>query len=248
MTTPNRAWSTIDVSVDGPVAHLRFDRPEQHNCVTAEMVDEMHAALTGLADSPSVAVVVLTGNGRAFCPGADLSGSGGGGPATMPALEVYQSARLLHEMPQVTVAAVNGGCAGAGFAWASACDLRVASSRARFSTAFLDVGLASELGLSWTLLRSVGGAWARDISFFPRKLTADDARAIGFVTRVFPDESFAAAVDGLVAELGARRLGALRDLKANFLAAERMELREYIELESVRHQAAFREPGTPGTS
>jgi 2-(1,2-epoxy-1,2-dihydrophenyl)acetyl-CoA isomerase len=236
-----REWNTIAVSVDGPVAYLRFDRPEHHNSMTVEMVDEVHAALTELAESPTVAVVVLTGNGRAFCPGADLSGATvGSGEVSMPELEVYQSARLLHEMPQVTVAAVNGGCAGGGFAWASACDLRVASSRARFSTAFLGVGLASELGLPWTLSRSVGGAWARDVTFFPRKLTADDALAIGFVTRVFPDETFAADVDALVTELGSRRLGALRDLKANFLAAERMELREYIEQESVRHQAAFR--------
>ncbi|MCU1458883.1 MAG: putative enoyl-CoA hydratase/isomerase [Actinomycetia bacterium] len=235
------AWNTIEVSIDGPVAHLRFDRPDQNNSVTVEMVDEVYASLTALADSDTVAVVVLTGNGRAFCPGADLRLSqGDDATSALPALEAYQSARLLHEMPQVTLAAVNGGCAGAGIAWASACDLRVASSRARFSTAFLDVGMAGELGLSWTLLRNVGGAWARDISFLPRKLTAEEALAIGFVSRVFPDTTFAADVDAVVAELASRSLPALRDLKANFLDAERLDLATYIELESVRHQTNFR--------
>ncbi len=236
---PDREWNTIDVLIDGPVAWLRFDRPEQHNATTVEMVDEVYASLTSLAASDTVAVVVLTGNGRVFCPGADLREAPGAGASVLPELEMYQSARLLHEMPQVTVAAVNGGCAGAGIAWASACDVRVASSRARFSTAFLEVGLAGELGLSWTLLRNIGGAWARDLSYFPRKLTADEALTIGFVTRVIPEETFAAEVDALVAELGARSLPALRDLKANFLDAERLDLATYIEIESVRHQSKF---------
>ena len=143
-------WQTIDVSVDGLVAWLRFNRPDRHNAVSSEMVIEVCAALRDLSTDPEVTVVVLTGRGATFCPGADLQHAAlHGGDVRLPGPEDYRSAQLLHEMPQVTLAAINGGCAGAGFAWASACDLRVASDSARFSTSFLEVGLAGELGLAW---------------------------------------------------------------------------------------------------
>ncbi|TQM11342.1 enoyl-CoA hydratase/isomerase family protein [Pseudonocardia kunmingensis] len=234
-----RRFSTLDVRVDGPVAWVRFDRPDARNAVTTEMVVEMHAALTGLSRDDALTVVVLTGAGSTFCPGADLNRAGSSEPVDLPGLEVYQSATLLHAMPQLTVAAVNGGCAGAGFAWAAACDLRVAAAGARFSTAFLQVGLASELGLPWTLSRSVGGAMARDLCFLPRKLDAEEAFRMGFLSRVLPDERFADEVGALVDELGSRSPAAVRAMKANFLLAERSDLAGYVEQEARRHQAFF---------
>ena len=132
-----RRWNTVAVELSGLVAHVRFDRPARHNTVTSEMADEIYAVLLELGDRDDVSLVVLTGTGPTFCPGADLAGSGRTGDQVLPAPDSYQSARLLAEMPQLTLAAINGGCAGAGFSWAAACDLRVASSRARFSTAFL---------------------------------------------------------------------------------------------------------------
>lgn len=234
-----RPWSTLDVRVQGRVAWVRFDRPAARNAVTSEMVGELHAVLTELSGDDATSVVVLTGAGSTFCPGADLNRSAASGPPALPPLEVYRSATLLHEMPQLTVAAINGGCAGAGFAWASACDLRVASSRARFSTAFLQVGLASELGLPWTLQRSVGGAVARDLCFLPRKLDAEEARRIGFLSRVFPDELFAEEVAALVDELAGRDPTAVRALKENFVLAERTDLAGFVDEEARRHQALF---------
>jgi 2-(1,2-epoxy-1,2-dihydrophenyl)acetyl-CoA isomerase len=239
--TSSNDWRTIDVARGGNVARLRLNRPDRRNAVSPEMVAEIHAALLSIADSDA-SVLVFTGTGDTFCPGADLRRAveDPGARPELPDPATYHSARLLHEMPQVTLAAVNGGCAGAGIGYAAACDLRVATARARFATAFLEVGLAGELGLSWTLLRHLGGAWARDISFLPRKLTADDALRLGLVTRVFPDETFAAEVDALVTELAGRRPEAIRTLKANFLDAERLPLREYIDIETERHQAPFR--------
>ena len=77
---------------------------------------------------------------------------------------------LLHEMPQVTVAAINGACAGAGLGWACGCDLRLAAAGARFNTAFLDVGVAGDMGVPWSLSRIVGGARARELFFFDRQV------------------------------------------------------------------------------
>lgn len=244
---PDPGPSTLDVRVEGPIAWVRFDRPDARNTVIARMVVEMHAVLTELSRDQTVTVVVLTGTGRTFCPGADLNRFGDE-PTALPPPEVYQSATLLHEMPQVTIAAVNGACAGAGFAWAAACDLRVAAEGAGFSTAFLPVGVAGELGLPWTVSRALGGAMAWDLCFLPRKLTASQARAAGFVSRVFPDERFGAEVDALVRELAVRRPAAVRALKTNFLLAERTALAEYIEAESRRHHEFFSGPSLAQTA
>jgi 2-(1,2-epoxy-1,2-dihydrophenyl)acetyl-CoA isomerase len=139
----------------------------------------------------------------------------------------------------LTVAAVNGGCAGAGFAWAAACDLRIASSSARFSTSFLELGLPGELGIPWTLQRALGGAVARDLCFLPRKIEAEEAMRVGFVSRVMPADSFSSDVSQLVTELASRDPRAIRDLKRNFLDAERLPLGEYVEVEAVRQLERF---------
>jgi 2-(1,2-epoxy-1,2-dihydrophenyl)acetyl-CoA isomerase len=150
-------------------------------------------------------VLVLTGAGDTFCPGAELrpaaeapASADAAAARVLPAAETYHSARLLRELPAVTVAAVNGACAGAGFAWAAACDLRVASTKARFATAFVNVGLPGELGLAWTLPRIVGANRARELMYLSPKLDAEQAREYGFVSRVWPAESFQAELGALV--------------------------------------------------
>ncbi|ONH27101.1 enoyl-CoA hydratase [Pseudofrankia asymbiotica] len=232
-------WETLDVSVDGPVAWVRFNRPRQRNSVTTEMAVEMYGALSELAALDTVSVLVLTGNGDAFCPGADLRAAAEDGQAArrLPDPETYQSARLLHEMPALTVAAINGACAGAGFAWAAACDVRVAAASARFATAFLPVGLPGELGLAWTLPRSVGATRARELLFLAPKIDAEQAREYGFVSRVWPAESFQRELDGLVTQLAGRRPEAIREMKRNLVEAERLPLGDYITGESARYLA-----------
>src|SRR6202021_4048067 len=101
------------------------------------MVEEIYGARGRLASNQSVAVLVLTGAGRGFCPGADLHHFDEGGPDLPDRDEPFQVPVLLHKMPAVTVAAINGACAGAGLGWAAACDLRFAARDAKFSTAFL---------------------------------------------------------------------------------------------------------------
>ncbi|HVW43322.1 MAG TPA: enoyl-CoA hydratase-related protein [Amycolatopsis sp.] len=234
--------STLEVTTQGRVARVAFNRPDNHNGVTSAMVIEMYETLSRIARDDGVDVVVLTGNGRMFCPGADLA-AGRDEPrdeAEIPDPVNYQSARLLHDMPQVTVAAVNGACAGAGMAWASACDLRIASSAARFSTAFLELGLSSELGLAWTLQRRLGGAAARDLCFLPRKLTADELAHKGFLNAVYPAETFHQDAATFVDTLAGRGSHALRTLKRNLLDADALPFGHYLDLESQRHLAMFR--------
>src|SRR5262249_25452259 len=139
----------------------------------------------------------------------------------------------------VTIAAVNGACAGAGLGWALACDLRFAAASARFNTAFLEVGVAGDMGGPWTLSRIVGPGKARELYFFPDKFDADEAHRIGMVSRVFPDETFRAEVAKIVARLAEAAPIALKTLKANFVDAERMDFAGYVALETERHTRMF---------
>jgi 2-(1,2-epoxy-1,2-dihydrophenyl)acetyl-CoA isomerase len=234
--------STLDLERGDAVATVRFNRPEQRNTATPESLDELYAVLQRLSTDDTLSTVVLTGSGRMFCPGADVSrhhGDGDPDRRRFPEAESYHLATLLAEMPQLTVAAVNGGCAGAGFAIAAACDLRVASSRARMTTAFLDIGLASEFGLPASLQRHVGGALARQLCFLPETFDAEYAHRIGLVARVVDAADWDASFDRLRLELEDRSVEAVRMLKRNFLDAAALPLREYVELEGRRHRGWF---------
>jgi 2-(1,2-epoxy-1,2-dihydrophenyl)acetyl-CoA isomerase len=230
-------FQTIRYEVAGGIGRLTLNRPDRLNGMTNQMVRETHDALVEAAADASIRVLVVTGEGRAFCPGADLKHFTAGGGETDERLEArhFQVATLFHEISAVTVAAVNGACAGAGFGWAMACDLRVAAASAKFNTAFLDVAVAGDMGLPWTLSRLIGSARARELFFLPGKFDAERARDLGLVAAVFPDESFREDAEAVVQRLAAASPTALTTLKGNFLAAERMTLRDYVEFEAERH-------------
>jgi 2-(1,2-epoxy-1,2-dihydrophenyl)acetyl-CoA isomerase len=147
-------------------------------------------------------------------------------------------------MPAVTIAAVNGACAGAGMGWACACDLRVAAASARFNTAFLGVAVAGDMGLPWSLPRLVGAAKARELSFMSEKFDSAEALRIGLVAKVVEPGALAATVDEMAARLAAASPLALRTLKANYLAAERMSFGDYIDFETERHLRVAASPQT----
>jgi 2-(1,2-epoxy-1,2-dihydrophenyl)acetyl-CoA isomerase len=227
------AYETIKYEVSAGVGTLTINRPEQFNGMTVQMLREAFECLTEASADPDLRILVLTGAGRAFCPGADLKGGSGGEERDNPAR--YHVPRLLHEMPALTIAAVNGACAGAGFGWACGADIRVAARSANFSTAFLKVAVAGDMGLPWSLPRLVGGAKARELSFICEKFGADEAQRIGLVARVWDDDVFRDEVANMIADLKKRSPLALRTMKSQYVAAERMEFKEYLELETERH-------------
>ncbi len=231
-------FETLRYDHDGRgLARLTLNRPDAMNGMTNRMVREATRALEGAATDPSLRVLVLTGEGRAFCPGADLNHFTSGSSDERLTVEDFRVAALLHEIPAVTVAAINGACAGAGLGWAMACDLRVMAAGARLNTAFLDVAVAGDMGLPWSLLHAVGAARARDLSFLPRRVTAEEALQIGLVARVFPDESFREETEQVLAGLLAKSPTALLALKRNYLAAERMGFADFVDYEAQRHLA-----------
>lgn len=229
------AYETILWNREGPRATLTLNRPEQRNGITPTMMDELHAALKAAAGDESLRVLVLRGAGRDFCPGADVKFYAAEKRSTN--LATFEVSVFLHDMPAVTVAAIRGACAGAGLGWAAACDLRVASSSARFNSAFLGVGLGGDMGGPWTLPRILGAAKARELYLLPGKFDAAEAARIGLVSRVWDDEIFEAEAEALVGQLLEAAPLALATMKGNFVAAERMSFEEFIPFEAKRHSA-----------
>jgi len=233
--TGNARWQTISFESANGIARLTLNRPEQMNAMTNRMVREVTECLTEVATHTSERVLVLTGAGRGFCPGADLKHFAAGGADEELGPSDFRTPLLLHRMPQVTIAAINGMCAGAGLGWACAADLRVAARSANFNTAFLNVASAGDMAGPWTLPRLVGAAKARELYLLPEKFSAEAALAIGLVSRVFTDADFHDEVNAIAEQLAAASPHALRTMKRNFVDAEQMDLESYLQVESERH-------------
>lgn len=228
------AYQTILYDKADHRATITLNRPEARNGIIQVMMDEFWEALQDAAADPSLRVLVLRGAGGDFCPGADVKAyaSGAGGKSDP---NTFHVATLLHEAPLVTIAAIRGACAGAGFGWAAACDIRVCDDSAKFNSAFLGVGISGDMGGPWTLPRIVGAAKARELYFLPGKFDAAEAKSIGLVSRVFDEAGFEAGLQEIVDRLANSAPLALKAMKANFLDAERMGLAEFVAVETARH-------------
>ena len=228
--------SPVVLSVSGAVATVAINRPEARNSLFRGLGGMICGILREVAADKSIRVVVFRGVGNDFCPGADLKYRTSDGQAKPgPDFDAYDVTVLLHEMPQVTIAAIRGACAGAGLGWACACDLRVSDETAKFNTAFLDVGVAGDMGVPWTLPRLIGAGRARDLMYFPRKLGSAEAQGIGLIERVWPNDLFETELLALADRLAAAPPIALAGMKGNFIAAERTDLRSFMALEAERH-------------
>lgn len=230
-------FETIIYEKQDGIATVTLNRPERLNGMTNTMVAETHIALERAARDRELKVLILTGAGRGFCPGADLKHFTDKAPREDTPLspENFSIPVLLHEMPAVTIAAINGACAGAGLGWACGCDLRFAAESATFNTAFLAVAVAGDMGLPWTLPRLVGAAKARELSFLPGKFRASEAERMGLVSKVFPDNAFREEIDKIASQLARSAPLAIRNMKSNYVAAEHMSFGDFISLETERH-------------
>jgi 2-(1,2-epoxy-1,2-dihydrophenyl)acetyl-CoA isomerase len=197
-------------------------------------------SLRELATDAAVRVVVLTGAGRGFSAGGDvtaMTGGGGGGSEAGEPLDlrsIMEISELLHGMPAVTIAAVNGPCAGAGLSFACACDLRYAARSALFVSAFLGVGSSGDHGSAWVLTQAVGPAKARELLLLGDRIGADEALRIGLVSAVVDDDALLAHVGGVAAQLAGMPPTATRLMKANLDDALTLPLGEYLDRETER--------------
>jgi len=196
----------VRVEVADAVATITLDRPESLNALTIPMKVALREALGSIAEDRSVRAVVLTGSGRAFCAGQDLGEreAPDAPPLDVELRERYNPIiRAIRSMGQPVIAAVNGVAAGAGASIAFACDLRIASTEARFVLAFGRIGLVPDSGATWLLPRLVGAARAAEIALLGDAIGADDALRFGLVNRVVPADALATESRAMAERLAA---------------------------------------------
>ena len=223
-------YEQIVVDRDGDVTRITLNRPDKLNALTQVMSDELVDAFTAIRDDPGVRAVVLTGAGRGFCAGQDLTEfesayRAGGRPDIEAHLErsYHRLIPLIVRTPKPVVAAVNGVAAGAGVSLAVACDVRVASEEARFIQAFVKIGLIPDSGGTWLLPRVVGYPNALEMSITGEPVDASRALALGLVSRVVPASDLdreVAAYAGRLAEMPTAAVAATKELMRDALGLD----------------------------
>lgn len=238
------------VDRDGAVVTLTLNRPERLNALSLAAVELLRDTLAAIADDRDARAVVLTGAGRGFCAGGDvgdLAASGGSGehlrePGGLAATirSCTRIVEIMRAMPQPVIAAVNGPCAGAGLSLACAADVRIASSAAVFTTAFVGVGQTGDYGLAWTLPRLVGAGRARELFLTARRVGADEARQLGLVEEVCAPDALAGRAADLAAAVAARAPLTVAAIKASLADAEVVDLGGFLDREARRYEANAR--------
>jgi enoyl-CoA hydratase/carnithine racemase len=214
------AYEHIDYAVRDGRAELVLDRPDVYNAFDPEMLVELNECLLEAFDDDDVYVVLLTGRGKGFCSGADVSGMDGREDRENAfrygahLWKVQHVTRLLHFGSKPTVAAINGPAVGAGCDFALACDLRVMAESAFFRTQFVDIGLVPGDGGGWTLPRLIGESKAKEYLLTGRDIEPADAEDIGLVVEAVDDEELMTAARDLANELRDKPATAMAHTKA----------------------------------
>jgi len=228
-------------SVDSGIATLTINRPESRNAIDAALCNDLLAALTDICTDDSIAVVILTGAGhQAFCAGGDVKrmdhiAEQSFEPRVANLRRWGGITMLLHTMPKITIAMVNGVAAGAGLSLAAACDFRLAARSARFTTAYVNVARSGDFGGSALLTRLLGAARARELYLLGTIIGAAQAESYGLVTKIFDDDKLHTETLAFATHLAAGPTTAYAHIKQNLFAAETMPLADLIDLEAVNH-------------
>src|SRR5258706_14344879 len=238
--------SSILVSQEAGVLTITLNRPDQLNAFNPEMHGLLRKAIERALDEAEVRAVLLTGAGRGFCAGQDLSERDGRGSA--PAIDLSVSlgsnynplVRRLRALPKPIVCAVNGVAAGAGANIALACDLVIAGRSASFVQSFARLGLVPDSGGTYFLPRLVGTARAMGLALLAERITADEAERIGLVWKVFDDAQLMKEAGELAARLAAGPRKGYGLLKKAMYASTGNSLDVQLDLErDLQREAGF---------
>lgn len=227
--------SSVLYEVNDSVATVTLNRPDSLNSLTVEMKEELLDTLRRAGEEARA--VVLTGAGRAFCVGQDLREHAdnlaqGKGLDDTVRRHYNQIVLAIREMPAPVIAAVNGVAAGAGAAFAFACDLRVAADQASFSMAFTQIGLTADSGSSWTLPRLVGLGRATELLLLAEPVSAEYALQIGLVNRVVPSDTLVDNATELATRLASGPTTAYGAVKGALAYSSVLKFDEALELEA----------------
>jgi 2-(1,2-epoxy-1,2-dihydrophenyl)acetyl-CoA isomerase len=226
------------------VATITLNRPDKLNAFTGPMIDAWAAALAAAQADDAVRAVVVTGAGRAFCAGGDVARMGSAEPTALDHknhlwAHVHRIPRTLERMDKPVIAMVNGLAVGAGMGMCLMCDVRVASTEARFSTGYVKVGLVPGDGDTYFLPRVIGTARALELFWTGDFVDAAEAHRLGIVNRVVPPDELRPATYALARRLAEGPQVAIRMMKRLVYQSLRLDLETHLDLVS-SHMAVVR--------
>lgn len=226
----------VDLNAAGGIYRLTLNRPQRLNAFTRNMLSAMSDALADIAADRAARVLVISGTGRAFSAGQDLTDRGAveDGRACRNTVERYYNPviRQIHSLDLPVIAAVNGIAAGAGVSLALACDIVVAAESAVFDLAFARIGLIPDAGGTHQLQRLLGPARAKAFAMLGEKIAATEAVGLGLIYNVVADAGFAAEIDALAQRLAGGPTKALALMKQAFHAGDHHSLEQQLALEA----------------
>ena len=232
----------ILTSVHERVGTLTLNRPDRLNALSPDLIAKSIETLTRWSEDPDVAVIVVTGAGRAFCAGGDVGAMSRENEAPRSLEQridwlrrAQQLSALLYEMPKVTIASINGYAMGAGLGICLSCDLRIASDQAKFGTAYSKVGFGGDFGTTWLLTRYLGAPKAKELLFTADLFDAADALRWGLVNRVTPADALVSETRAFAARLAAGPLVSYRYMKANVNLSTTADFRTMLDREAETH-------------
>lgn len=228
--------NTLSFEIVDGVAEITLARPDQRNALDLRLLEELSTTLDGLAGQPEVRTLLVTGEGRGFCAGADVdewaAAEASGKLETYGWIEAAHGLfSTLHDLDVPTVAAINGAAVGAGLDLALCCDLRLASARARFRAGYTTMAYCPDGGSSWHLPRIVGIEAAKRFLYLDQIWDADRALRQGLVGEVHPPDELLSAARAVAARLAAGPTVAIRETKHLINQAMGHDLRPHLVLE-----------------
>jgi 2-(1,2-epoxy-1,2-dihydrophenyl)acetyl-CoA isomerase len=232
-----KLYETVLYEKASGVATISLNRPRKLNAFDRTMHEELYGALGEAAEDDEVRCIVLRGEGRGFSAGADLAQiieNADGDPDLGEYLRGSYSrlVKRMVEIPKPIIAALHGPVYGAGMGLALACDLRIAAESAKFSVAFIKIGLMPDAGVTYFLPRVVGLGRAMEMSMLGDAVDADEALRIGLVGKVAADDSLAEESQALAEHLAALPTAALGRMKATLHASFEVDLETALEREA----------------
>jgi len=231
------AFETILLDVDAGIARLTLNRPDRLNSFTVQMHGEVSEALSLIEADEAIRVIVLSGAGRGFCAGQDLSdravAPGGAAVDLGDSVERFYAPliRRITALPKPIIAAVNGVAAGAGANIALACDIVIAARQAKFIQSFANIGLIPDSGGTWVLPRLVGQARALGLALTGEPLCAEMAESWGLIWKCVDNDAFPYEVEALAARFAAGPTRGLAATKALIRQSSLQTLNRELDLE-----------------
>src|SRR5436190_19734004 len=240
-------YETIKFETANGIARITLNRPDRLNSFTSAMHAEVREALAAVKADAALRVLLLTGAGRGFCAGQDLSDRAvapGQAPVDLGA-SIEQNYRplvlTLRALPMPVVCAVNGVAAGAGANLALACDIVIATKSAAFIEAFCKIGLVPDSGGTYFLPRFVGAARAMGLALLGDKLYAEDAAAWGLIWKCVEDSEFTDTVEGVLAQLAQAPTRGLAEIKRALHMSAGNTLEAQLDLErDIQREVVYR--------